>query len=210
MKNKANQSLYENIKPKEIESIKANLEKNFEKMLDIMRIDWQNDHNTKETPHRLAKMYVDEIMKGRYHQPPKITTFPNTENVDELYTAGPISIRSLCSHHFAPIIGSCWVGVIPGDNVVGLSKFNRMVDWIMSRPQIQEEGLKQVTDYLEKSLNPKGLIVVMKAQHMCMKWRGVKEEGWMVNSMIRGLFKHNPQAKQEFFELIKGQGYSNG
>lgn len=206
----ANSNVAEYILPEVVEKMQQNLEELFGEVLTTLLIDWQNDPNTMESPKRLAKMYLHEVMKGRYLKPPKITTFPNTYGLNELYTTGPIAVRSLCSHHLVPVIGDAWVGVIPGDKLVGLSKFNRVIEWVMSRPQIQEEGLVQIANFLEDELKPKGLIVVLKATHFCIHWRGVQDKSVMVNSVLRGLFAHNPSAKQEFFEIIKGQGYTNG
>lgn len=203
----ANDSIHHAIQEGEVEKLQQEIEKKCEELLHILLIDTENDHNTKETGKRMAKMFLNEVMKGRYHAPPKITTFPNVKRLDEIYTVGPITIRSMCSHHFVPIMGSCWIGVIPGDKVIGLSKFNRSIDWIMSRPQIQEEAVIQVADLLEKALNPIGVAVIMKAEHMCLCWRGVKDGSTMINSVMRGVFGKNPSAKQEFFEIIKGQEY---
>ena len=203
----ANDTIYEHIKEGELERLQEEVEAACVNLLHVLLIDIDRDHNTGETAARMAKMYINEVMKGRYHAPPKTTLFPNAKKLDEIYTVGPITVRSMCSHHFVPIIGSCWVGVIPGKHVVGLSKFNRSIDWIMSRPQIQEEAIIQVADMLEKALEPIGVAVVMKAEHMCMCWRGVKDNTTMTNSVMRGVFGKNPSAKQEFLQLIKGQKY---
>lgn len=206
----ANDTIFEHLDSADIDTMKELLEEKFGEVLDILCIDWRNDHNTKETPHRLAKLYVNEVMKGRFQAPPKVTSFPNAKKLDEMYVTGPITVRSMCSHHFVPIMGQCWVGVIPGEKVIGLSKFNRLVDWVMSRPQIQEEAVMQVATLLEKELNPKGLAVVLKATHMCMTWRGVKEPcGEMTNAVMRGVFAQNPIAKKEFYDIIAGQGYKS-
>lgn len=109
----------------------------------------------------------------------------------------------MCSHHLVPIIGKCWIGVIPGEKLLGLSKFSRICDWIMSRPQIQEEATIQLADYIEKVLNPAGLAIVVKATHMCMQWRGVKDQAAMTTSVLRGVMAKNPTAKQEFLEFIQ-------
>lgn len=175
-------------------------------MLKELFIDVVNDHNTAGTAHRVAKMYVTEIMRGRFTPPPDITAFPNKLNLDELYTTGPITVRSLCSHHLAPIMGKAWIGVIPGeDSVIGLSKFNRLVDWIFARPQIQEEATIQLADAIMAAAKPKGLAVVVKAQHLCMTWRGVREnpDAVMTTSVMRGALMDNPAARAEFFSLIK-------
>lgn len=189
--------------------IRANVETATRALLEALRIDWRNDPNTQETPARVARMLVDETQRGRFHPRPKITTFPNTRSLDELYTVGPITVRSTCSHHLVPILGSAWVGVIPGDTLIGLSKFNRLVEWVMARPQIQEEAAVMLADEIEDLIQPLGLAVVVKAEHMCMTWRGVRDSGSkMVTSIMRGALRKNPESRSEFMEAIKGQGYS--
>jgi GTP cyclohydrolase I len=177
-----------------------------QRLLKELYIDVPNDHNTVGTARRVAKMYVTEVMKGRFQPQPDITAFPNAMRLDELYTVGPLTVRSLCSHHLAPVIGRAWIGVIPGeDSVIGLSKFARLVDWVFSRPQIQEEATIQLADIIMERANPKGLAVVVKASHMCMTWRGVKEPGdsVMTTSVVRGAIKDDAAARAEFFSLIR-------
>ena len=153
-------------------------------------------------------MYLTEVFKGRYTKRPKVTDFPNAKKLDEIYTVGAISVRSACSHHLVPITGKCWIGVIPSERVIGLSKFNRITDWVMSRPQIQEEGAIQLADTIEKLIKPKGLAVIIKAKHQCMTWRGVKDnETEMVTSVMRGIFRTTPEARSELMDIFKGQGY---
>ena len=176
--------------------------------MESLIIDTKYDHNTIETAQRVAKMYLNEVFKGRYHKQPKVTDFPNAKNLDQIYTVGAISVRSACSHHLVPIIGKCWIGVIPSDRVIGLSKFNRIVDWVMSRPQIQEEAAIQLADTIEKLIKPKGLAVIIKAKHQCMTWRGVKDNDTeMVTSVMRGIFRDTAEARSELMDLFKGQGY---
>ena len=171
-----------------------------------MIIDIDNDHNTLETAERVARMYINEVFKGRYHKQPKVTSFPNVKNLDEIYTVGPMTIRSACSHHFVPIFGNCWIGIKPGKRVIGLSKFARVADWVFSRPHIQEEAVMILADEIERLCEPKGLGIIVKADHYCMKLRGVKESHCsMVNSVVRGDFRHDPSLKQEFFELVRQQ-----
>ncbi|MFN3360546.1 MAG: GTP cyclohydrolase I [Pseudanabaenaceae cyanobacterium] len=206
----ANDSIAEYITAAERELLKQEIEEKLQSLFDSLIIDTVNDHNTRETAHRVAKMYVDEVFKGRYHPMPKVTDFPNAKELDEIYTLGPITVRSACSHHFVPIIGHAWVGIIPSDRVIGISKFNRIVDWVMSRPHIQEEAAVMVADVIEKLIKPKGLAFVIKAQHMCMSWRGVKEpETKMINSIVRGAFRTDPHAKKEFFDLIRAHGFND-
>ena len=180
-----------------------------DKVRDLLRslvIDIDNDHNTEETAERVARMYIHEVFKGRYQDQPKIASFPNVKKLDEIYTVGPITVRSACSHHLVPILGSCWIGIKPGDRVIGLSKFSRVADWVFSRPHIQEEAVIILADEIERLCEPQGLAILVKAQHYCMKWRGVKEpQTSMMNSVVRGDFRHDPSLKQEFFELVKQQ-----
>lgn len=200
----ANDNISKYIMEGELDTLQNEIESRAEHLLKGLIIDVNNDHNTKGTAKRIAKMYLREVFKGRYTPPPTVTDFPNAKQLDELYTVGPISIRSACSHHFVPIIGKCWIGIIPSDRVIGISKFNRIVDWIASRPQIQEEFAIQVADYIQEAIQPKGLAVVIEATHMCMTWRGVKEPNTtMNNSVMRGIFRDKPEARAEFMSLIK-------
>lgn len=204
----ANDTIHEYIQPHELELLQAEVENRCQDLLSALLIDTNNDHNTHDTAKRMAKMFLHEVMKGRYHAPPRTTAFPNAKHLDEIYTVGPISIRSMCSHHMVPIIGQLWIGVLPSDKgVFGLSKFNRLADWVFSRPQIQEEAVIQLAEELESKLKPMGVAIVIKADHMCMHWRGVKDCSSMVNSVMRGVFKANNGAREEFLQLIKGQGY---
>jgi len=135
-----------------------------EKMEAVLRslvIDTDHDHNTNGTARRVAKMYVNETYGGRYSTAPKITSFPNV-GYNDLYTAGPISIRSTCAHHFQNIVGRCWVGIFPEDKVIGLSKFNRLIHWISERPQIQEEMTSQIADALQEYAETENVAVVLK------------------------------------------------
>ena len=206
----ANDNIHEFVKsPEELDEIQKNIEEHFQAILDIMSIDTANDHNTKETAKRVAKMYVREIFAGRFVPMPRVTTFPNV-GYDQIYITGPIKIRSTCAHHFLPIIGNCWIGIKPGEKVVGLSKFNRLIDWVASRPQIQEEMTEQIADLIEEQTKPEALAVVIKAQHFCMISRGVKEhESDMTTSIMRGLMRDDASMRQEFLNLMnnmKGHG----
>ena len=194
------------ILPGELLKLELEVTEKIRDLLSSLIIDIDNDHNTHETAERVARMYLHEVFKGRYHKQPKIASFPNVKNLDEIYTVGPITVRSACSHHLVPIMGNCWIGIKPGTKVIGLSKFTRVADWVFSRPHIQEEAVMILADEIEKLCEPKGLGIIVKAQHYCMKWRGVKEpQTSMVNSIVRGDFRHDPSLKQEFFELVKQQ-----
>ena len=129
-----------------------------------------------------------------------------------MYTSGPISVRSTCAHHFQNIVGNCWVGIIPNGEVIGLSKFNRIVHHIAERPQIQEEMTMQIADKLEEITKAEGVGVVIKAEHMCMTHRGVLEhESDMTTSIVRGKLRDVETIKREFFTLLQGmKGFTNG
>ncbi len=174
-------------------------------VLESLVIDVDHDHNTKGTARRVAKMYLNEIFKGRYHKAPRVTEFPNASNLNELMIVGPITVRSACSHHLCPIIGKLWIGLMPNQhsNLIGLSKYTRLADWVLSRPQIQEEAISQIADLFMNMVKPDGLAIVMEADHFCMHWRGVKEsDSLMINSVMRGSFLKNPALRREFLALI--------
>ena len=133
----------------------------------------------------------------------QLQRFPNVKQYDQLYITGPISIDSTCAHHFQPINGKCYIGIFPGDKVIGLSKFNRVVDWVASRPQIQEEMTEQIADMIEKETEAKGVAVIIKAQHFCMTARGVKEhESDMLTSVLRGILRDDDSLRLELFSLL--------
>ena len=198
----ANDNIAKYLEKGELQELETEIEEAFEEVLEALVIDTENDHNTKETAKRVAKMYINEIYSGRYNPLPKITSFPNT-GYKSLYTSGPISVRSTCAHHFQNIVGNCWVGVLPEDEVIGLSKFNRIVHHIAERPQIQEEMTEQIADMIQEETEAKGVAVIVKAEHFCMTARGVKEhESDMVTSVVRGIFRDEPATKAEFFSLL--------
>ena len=174
-------------------------------VLESLVIDVTKDHNTRDTARRVAKMYLNEVFRGRYVGQPPVTEFPNAEYLNELMIVGPITVRSACSHHFCPIMGRLWIGLLPNEhsNLIGLSKYSRLAEWIMSRPQIQEEAIAQVADLLMNKVAPDGLAVVMEADHFCMHWRGVKDTATkMVNSVMRGAFLKNASLRREFLSLV--------
>jgi GTP cyclohydrolase I len=173
-----------------------------EAVLQSLVIDTENDHNTHGTARRVAKMYLNETYGGRYRAAPPITSFPNV-GYQDLYTAGPISIRSTCAHHFQNIVGRCWVGIFPETKVIGLSKFNRLVHWISERPQIQEEMTTQIADALVEYAETENVAVVLKAEHHCMTHRGVREhESDMTTAIMRGKFREEPHLKDEFYKIM--------
>ena len=202
----ANDNIADYILPGELATLEKEVATRVRDLLKTLLIDIDNDHNTQETAERVSRMYINEVFKGRFYEQPKVTSFPNDKNLDEIYTVGPITVRSACSHHFVPIMGNCWIGIKPGKRVIGLSKFARVCDWVFSRPHIQEEAVMILADEIERLCEPKGLGIIVKAQHYCMKWRGVKEpDTSMINSVVSGDFRHDSSLKQEFFELVRQQ-----
>jgi len=200
----ANDNISQHLAPGDLDLIQAEVELRMGQLLQALVIDTDTDHNTNETAKRVAKMYVREVFAGRYEKQPKITDFPNAKELDQIYTIGPITIRSACSHHFVPITGKLWVGILPSDRVIGISKFVRLANWIMARPHIQEEASIMLADALDEIIKPRGLALVMDAQHQCMTWRGVKEtETVMTTSIMRGVFRDKPEARSEFMKLIE-------
>ena len=201
----ANDNIAGFIEPGELELLLDEVAGKMQGVLDSLVIDTESDHNTNGTARRVAKMYLNEVFRGRYMAPPPVTEFPNVEHLNELMIVGPITVRSACSHHFCPIMGRLWIGLMPNENsnLIGLSKYARLAEWIMSRPQIQEEAIIQITELLMDKVNPDGLAVVMEADHFCMHWRGVKDSDTkMVNSVMRGSFLKNANLRREFLSLI--------
>jgi GTP cyclohydrolase I len=202
----ANDNIADFIEPGELALLLDEVETKMKGVLESLVIDTQADHNTNDTARRVAKMYLHEVFGGRYAKQPKITEFPNVEHLNELMIVGPITVRSACSHHFCPVMGKVWIGVMPNEhtNVIGLSKYARLADWIMSRPQIQEEAVVQLADLIQEKTQPDGLAVVMNATHYCMSWRGVKDpDSRMINSVMRGAFLKDANLRREFLSLIR-------
>ncbi len=205
----ANDNIAEFIQPGELESLLDEVEEKMKGVLSSLVIDTDNDHNTDDTARRVAKMYLKEVFQGRYVAAPEITEFPNAEHLNELMIVGPITVRSACSHHFCPIMGKIWIGVLPNEhtNVIGLSKYARLAEWVMGRPQIQEEAVVQLADLIQQKTQPDGLAIVMEASHFCMSWRGVKDvDSKMINSVMRGSFLKDANLRREFLSLIPRKG----
>ena len=201
----ANDNIAAFIEPGEMDALLEEVAEKMQGVLDSLVIDTSGDHNTRDTARRMACMYLREVFAGRYQKAPVITEFPNASRLNELMIVGPITVRSACSHHFVPVIGRLWIGVLPNENtnVIGLSKYARLAEWVMGRPQIQEEAVVQLADLIQQKTNPDGLAVVMQATHFCMAWRGVKDTGSrMLNSVMRGAFLTNATLRREFLALI--------
>jgi GTP cyclohydrolase I len=201
----SNDNIAAHILPGELDALLEEVSGKMQGVLDSLVIDTENDHNTADTARRVAKMYIQEVFRGRYVRAPEVTEFPNAEHLNELMMVGPIVVRSACSHHLCPVIGKVWIGVLPNEhtNVIGLSKYARLAEWIMGRPQIQEEAVVQLADLIQERTQPDGLAIVMEASHFCMGWRGVRDlDSKMINSVMRGVFLKDANLRREFLSLI--------
>ncbi|MEO7852968.1 MAG: GTP cyclohydrolase I [Rubrivivax sp.] len=201
----ANDNIAAFIEEGELTELKAEVQDKMHEVLRSLVIDTDNDHNTQDTAKRVAKMFVEEVFRGRYVPMPPVTEFPNAERLNELMIVGPITVRSACSHHLCPIFGKVWIGLLPNEhsNLIGLSKYARICDWVMSRPQIQEEAVTMLANELHDRVRPDGLAIVMEADHFCMHWRGIKDtDSAMVNSVMRGAFLKDANLRREFLSLL--------
>ncbi len=136
-----------------------------------------NEPNLINTPHRVAKMYVDEIFSGlNPENEPKVTVFPNDDNIDQIVQSDTLKFSSTCSHHFVPFVGLAWILYVPDKKVVGASKFSRILNYFARRPQTQERMTKQVADYIMEKTQPRGCMVFTRAVHQCMTCRGINQQ----------------------------------
>ncbi len=173
-------------------------------LFDVLQIDHRNDHNTRDTPQRVAKMLVEETLRGRYDSPPDITEFENVRGFDQLIITGPIDLRSTCAHHLMPIYGRAYVGILPDADgkILGLSKYDRIVDYFAARLQIQEELVKQIGQHIVDLTSPRGLAVRISAVHMCKTHRGVRasHNSRMVSSSYHGALATDQSLREEFLQ----------
>jgi GTP cyclohydrolase IA len=187
---RCNEAVHGLMNEAEKERMKQALAIKIEELFDILLIDHANDHNTRDTPERVAKMFVEETMRGRYGSPPRITEFDNVERCEQLIVTGPIEVRSTCAHHLMPIFGHAIIGVLPNPDgkIIGLSKYDRIVDHFAARLQVQEELVKQIERFIVEATEPRGLAVRISAVHMCKSHRGVRapRASRMVNSSFYG------------------------
>jgi GTP cyclohydrolase I len=175
-----------------------------EELFDVLQIDHRNDHNTRDTPKRVAKMFVQEMLRGRYNAPPDITDFDNADGYSGLIVTGPIEVRSTCAHHLMPIYGEAYIGILPSPDgrIIGLSKYDRIVDYFSARFQIQEELVQQIGKFIMEKTNPRGLAVRISAVHMCKTQRGIRatHRGRMVNAAYFGDLLSDGALRQEFMQ----------
>lgn len=201
---RANEALEAPLSSAAEEAMIAAASQKLAELLEILRIDHLNDHNTRETPDRVARMYVRELLRGRFAAPPKITEFDNVEGCEQLIVTGPIEVRSLCAHHLMPIVGEAFIAIHPSaeGKIIGLSKYDRIVEHFAARFQIQEELVSQIASFIMEQTAPQGVAVRISALHMCKTHRGVRASrtSRMVNTAWLGSLKDDPALKQEFLQ----------
>ena len=186
------------------------LEIAFEQVLQSLIIDTKNDPNSMGTAHRLAKMYINEIMGGRYLPDPRITSFPNDGQYDQLIVVRA-DIKSMCSHHHQPVSGVCYIGCLPGDEVIGLSKYTRVAQHLSNRGHLQEELTEMIATRIQKLTKSKGVAVYIKARHGCCENRGILASNSSTQTtVVKGELKSNINLKQEFMDNIKLQEIGSG
>ena len=175
-------------------------------LMEILRIDHHSDPNTRDTPQRVARMYVNELLAGRFSAPPRLTEFDSVETSGELMVTGPIELRSTCAHHLMPIYGEAFIGVLPSASgkIIGLSKYDRIVDYFSSRLQIQEELVRQIGQFIMGKTDPLGVAVRISAVHMCKTHRGVRanHRSRMVTSAYFGALETDQRRKDEFLREL--------
>lgn len=164
---------------------------------------WE-DPNSENTPHRVAKAWVNDLIKGSVNECPKITDFPGPDYTGMVFQ-GNCDVVSLCSHHNLPFVGKAHCAYIPKEKgkVIGLSKFNRIVDWFSRRPQLQEALTKQIHDFLNENVENEGVIVMIEASHSCCSNRGIGQRSLMITTQPSGLFLENKDGcKDEFYKFV--------
>ncbi|WP_396157991.1 GTP cyclohydrolase I FolE [Flavobacterium sp.] len=181
----------------------STIEKHFHAIMEEMGLDMTDD-SLKGTPHRVAKMFIQEIFSGlNPANKPKISVFENSYNYDKMLVEANISFNSTCEHHFLPIIGKAHIGYVSSGKVIGLSKLNRIVDYYSRRPQVQERLIMQIFNDLKSVLETDDVIVVMEAKHLCVSSRGIKDESSYTSTIQYGGIFNEKENRNDFFNLIQ-------
>lgn len=170
-------------------------------VMKVLDLDLRDPH-LKDTPWRVARMYLEIFGGLEDGNEPQVTTFPNDEGYSNMVMVKDIPFFSVCSHHLIPFFGHAHVAYIPGDRIVGLSKLARIVEFYARRPQLQERLTEQIIGFIEEKIHPKGSMVVMEARHLCMEMRGVEKSAVTTTSAVRGVFK-DQMAREEFLDLLR-------
>lgn len=181
----------------------AVIENHFFKIMHEIGLDMTDD-SLKGTPHRVAKMFIQEIFSGlNPANKPKISVFDNSYNYDKMLVEADITFNSTCEHHFLPITGKAHIGYVSSGKVIGLSKLNRIVDYYSRRPQVQERLIMQIFNELKSALDTDDVIVVMEAKHLCVSSRGINDESSFTSTIQYGGIFNEKENRNDFFSLIK-------
>ena len=181
------------------------IENHFHSIMEEIGLDMTDD-SLKGTPHRVAKMFIQEIFSGLNPQnKPKISVFENSYHYDKMLVEANISFNSTCEHHFLPIIGKAHIGYVSSGKVIGLSKLNRIVDYFSRRPQVQERLIIQIFNELKTVLETDNVIVVMEAKHLCVSSRGIKDESSFTSTIQYGGIFNKKENRNDFFNLVKSE-----
>jgi GTP cyclohydrolase I len=203
----ASDNISKYIKEGEIDRLVDELQTKFEQVLDSLIIDRHTDPNSENTPRRLAKMYVNELMQGRYFPMPNATAFPN--HTDEPYTGMLVvrsELKSMCSHHHQPVTGVAYIGIIAADTLIGLSKYTRIAQWCARRGTLQEELAMDIAREIVDATGSKDVGVYIQATHGCCENRGIMAHSSLTQTtVLKGAFKEDPGVKKEFMDNIKLQ-----
>jgi|TARA_B110000858_G_C17678291_1_gene415319 GTP cyclohydrolase I len=203
----ANDNISEHISEFELTEIQNELAYKFQDVLETLIIDTDNDPNSEGTAKRLAKMYINELMQGRYFKAPAATAFPNTaEDKYEGMLVVRSELKSVCSHHHQPVTGVAYIGIIAADKLIGLSKYTRIAQWCARRGTLQEELCNDIAKEIMDATNAKDVGVYIQATHGCCENRGIMAHSSLTQtSVLKGAFKTDPSTKKEFFDNIKLQ-----
>ena len=181
----------------------ATIENHFYQIMEEMGLDMTDD-SLRGTPHRVAKMFIQEIFSGlNPANKPKISVFDNSYHYDKMLVEADISFNSTCEHHFLPIIGKAHIGYVSSGKVIGLSKLNRIVDYYSRRPQVQERLIMQIFNELKSVLDTDSVIIVMEAKHLCVSSRGIKDESSFTSTIQYGGIFNKKDNRNDFFSLMK-------
>ena len=198
----ADDNISQYIQDDELKLLQLEVEDKVEALLNSLIIDTKNDPHARETCHRMAKMFLCEVMQGRYQPMPRIKSFETQQPCHDVFVLGPINVQSMCSHHFVPVIGKLYLGIISDQEIWGISKFARISQWFMRRPHIQEKSTQDLADLIFKLLQPKGLIIQFTAAHLCMSWRGVNEQAFQMTTIAKRGLLNQAQYEQQFYQLL--------
>lgn len=199
------EKIYKQYSEEEKELIIEEAAKHYYNFMKALKLDPDSNPHEMDTPRRVAKSFVNDLIKSRFNGTPKITAFSNTDRYDGMVFQGNIEVKSICSHHHLPFVGKAYVAYLPSPygSVIGLSKLNRVVDYFCRMPQVQENLTMQIHEYLNTTCKANlGVAVVIKAAHQCACLRGIQHDSTMLTSKLSGAFKEESIVRSEFYKNI--------